>query len=349
MVDRKTGRLFWRAARRIHDALITLRSDLPGDLLPRAAVQRLDAIVRRLQFAHDHRWSRGLAEHTRDYDRECRSLIEHLRHRQQALREFLQQRPLLPVHEIWRDLLALGEEFPEVECDLKKGTLTVVTEDIVLEGADLGSFQIVLRWDSLKSDPSYLVINPDSELLYSDITHPHVQNQQLCEGEGSGPISQALEQGRLLDFFVLVRQVLETYNPDSAYRKLSHWRGRDCQDCGCSVSDDESSHCDACGNELCGDCRYGCQHCSNDCCSQCHAVCAHCLGIFCSNCLETCTSCSREFCESCQESPTCCQSCYDKEHPSHASTETEEETPSQSFTADPAVHPVCLGETPVPA
>ena len=54
----------------------------------------------------------------------------------------------------------------------------------------------------------------------------------LCEGEGRLPVLRALEQGRLLDFFLLVRNVLSTYNPDGAHLPLSRWRGAPCTDCG---------------------------------------------------------------------------------------------------------------------
>ncbi len=41
----------------------------------------------------------------------------------------------------------------------------------------------------------------------------------------------ALTEGRLLDFFMIVRQVLQTYSPDSPYVSLDDWYGRQCSDC----------------------------------------------------------------------------------------------------------------------
>jgi hypothetical protein len=67
------------------------------------------------------------------------------------------------------------------------------------------------------------------------VTHPHVCNGQLCEGDGAAPIKAALGSGRLLDFFVLVGQILETYNDASAHVTLDNWEGRSCNDCGTNV------------------------------------------------------------------------------------------------------------------
>jgi hypothetical protein len=77
-------------------------------------------------------------------------------------------------------------------------------------------------------------------------THPHVREKLLCEGDGAASIRRALAEGRLLDFFTLVRQVLETYNPGSAYVELSRWNGVTCKDCGYIMPGDGYGTCDLC-------------------------------------------------------------------------------------------------------
>ena len=56
--------------------------------------------------------------------------------------------------------------------------------------------------------------------------------ETLCEGEGSTAIHKAIAQGSHLDFFTLAKQILETYNPDSAYVALSRWNGLDAKRIG---------------------------------------------------------------------------------------------------------------------
>lgn len=60
--------------------------------------------------------------------------------------------------------------------------------------------------------------------------HPHVHDESLCEGEGEAAIGKALSQVRLLDFFVLVHQILQTDNAGSAYARLNEWTGNPCRD-----------------------------------------------------------------------------------------------------------------------
>ena len=50
--------------------------------------------------------------------------------------------------ELFQEIIALEGEFDEVRLD-RKGTLSVVTEPIILDGFDLGRFEIALDvdWD----------------------------------------------------------------------------------------------------------------------------------------------------------------------------------------------------------
>jgi hypothetical protein len=52
--------------------------------------------------------------------------------------------------EIYEDILALEQEFDEVDIALKPKTLSVTTDSIVLEGVDLGRFEIVLGYPQEK-------------------------------------------------------------------------------------------------------------------------------------------------------------------------------------------------------
>src|SRR5262249_40832646 len=130
--------------------------------------------------------------------------------------------------QIVSDLLALADEFEDVQLDLKEHTVGALTPGIELEGVHLGPFRIVLSWERIGPAPHpYRVYGqePYHPQDREDVTHPHVLDHQLCEGDGSGSIKAALSAGRLYDFFLLVRQILGTYNAESAYVSLADWKG----------------------------------------------------------------------------------------------------------------------------
>jgi len=209
--------------------------------------------------------------------------------------------------DLYRDLLALQNEFDEVDICPRQRKVSAVTETIILEEIDLGRFAIELNWEELGQYQAYSVValDPNPAASSSDTTHPHVQNGSLCEGEGRVPIRQALRHGRLLDFFIMVRQILRTYNSSSAYVSLDEWQGIDCHDCGRLVVGDERDTCEACEVDLCGDCSTGCRSCDRRCCSECIDSCSDCEEYFCSQCLSRCAECRQQFCEECLTDEKC--------------------------------------------
>jgi hypothetical protein len=120
------------------------------------------------------------------------------------------------------ELWALQQEFDDVEFHGEENALCVVTEPITLEDVYLGRFRIALYLGSLcelyQRVPYFvLAIDPHPAATDDAVTHPHVSNDVLCEGDGTAAIRAALETGRLVDFFTMVRSILTTYNPDSPY------------------------------------------------------------------------------------------------------------------------------------
>ena len=95
--------------------------------------------------------------------------------------------------DIYQDLLALEEEFPEVQIDLAEAQISVTTEPLILEGIHLGPFQIRLDWQQLKATHPYRVVALEANPAASneEITHPHVNGQLVCEGDGRVAIAAA--------------------------------------------------------------------------------------------------------------------------------------------------------------
>jgi hypothetical protein len=203
------------------------------------------------------------------------------------------------------ELKAIQEEFDDVAFNGDEGALCAVTEPITLEDTYLGPFRIALYPDKLREMfhkiPYFVIaVEPHPSAKDEAITHPHVSNEVLCEGDGAAAIRAALEEGRLCDFFVMVRGILATYNPDSPYISLADWDGVACYDCG-YIMDDESV--------------YYCSHCDTAVCDQCSRVCTDCGEIICSNCASHCEICDRSLCPKCAKTKCtecesiCCESC----------------------------------------
>src|SRR5262249_1962303 len=142
---------------------------------------------------------------------------------------------------------------------------------IVLEDIELGRFQICLNWRRSHSTLSYRIValDPNPAACNGDVTHPHVNGEHVCEGDGHLPIARALAEGRLLDLFVIVDRLLHTYAPGRAYVELSSWQGNPCHDCGSIMDEEDYSSCRRCEALLCCDCGFGCSACEQFYCGGC--------------------------------------------------------------------------------
>ena len=245
------------------------------------------------------------------------------------------------------DLIAIQEDFPACEFDFTKQTVTVTTEPIEMDYIHLGSFEIELELKFIGQSNPYRVIatDPNPAATCDSTTHPHVQSESLCEGEGQEPIKRALADGRLHDFFTIVNQILQTYNPFSAYTTLSDWSGVECRDCGSSVSDDEVSSCSRCDGQLCGECTCSCESCCEPYCDECMTTCESCDSSFCGGCIESCDRCDKPFCKDCLTEDKC-DDCIDEEN---EEKETDEADAAENESAGVAVQPLCLAEAGLPA
>lgn len=260
------------------------------------------------------------------------------------------------VAEVYQDIAALQEEFEEVEIDVAEHEVCVTTDAIVLEGIDLGRFQIRLNWDRLATPHPYRVValEPNPAATNEEVTHPHVQDETLCEGDGRAAIHASLVQGRLYDFFLLVAQVLHTYARGSAYVEADAWDGITCDDCGTHMREDDRYTCSCCGSSLCEECSHYCTGCEEPHCSGCLATCPECERDFCRGCLTTCAHCRRKICDSCREDdlcPTCQAQRFEEEQDDESDQATDEDGSPQSPAGDAgaATEPDRLGEAPVPA
>jgi len=248
------------------------------------------------------------------------------------------------VEEIYAELHSLADVFDNVKIDRRSRTISVTTEPIELDNVYLGPFEIRLFWAAPGFDHGFyyrvVASDPQPAAPDTDVTHPHVHFETLCEGDGAAAIRSALAQARLLDFFQIVTNLLRTYNSSSPYVALESWYGRDCSDCAALVEEGECWSCDKCESCVCSECTSCCQNCSVSLCQECAARCEGCEESYCRGCLHACVDCHDDYCLECLLANERCKSCDENE--------TQEEEAKEGI-AGVAIQPGRMGETAVPA
>jgi hypothetical protein len=221
--------------------------------------------------------------------------------------EYSSRKSLPGVAQIYQELTALADEFAAVELIQESHEICARTEPIVLEGIDLGPFEIRLDWLNLHQSTCYRIVatDPNPAAANESVTHPHVQDDCLCEGDGRASLQLALDEGRICDFFVMIGRLLETYARGRAYVELSEWSGTPCYDCSSSVSQEDSYYCGRCEETLCGDCSEQCEACGSSFCSRCISSCPRCTEPCCQSCLDSCSRCGTSACSSCLTDDIC--------------------------------------------
>jgi hypothetical protein len=302
--------------------------------------QNILRLYQRMEHVLGRGWSAAASRLTHDLEHEVDGLERSLNAYLKDVRVPAPEGRFAAAQEIFADLVALREEFPEFDWDHKERTLTVVTPPISFDDVDLGPFAIELSWEGIYHlrYGCYRAIaeDPNPSSLDNKTTHPHVQGGILCEGDAAYAIRRALSQGRLMDFFLLVRSVLGTYNSTSAYVAIDEWNGVRCEDCDYATDHSNSSSCSPCEKRLCDDCRTSCSACENSCCSECRADCSICEDLCCVDCLESCSGCGRQACPNCRDANLKCEKCHESNESEGAQSET-------------AIQPDRLGEVAVPA
>ena len=230
------------------------------------------------------------------------------------------------VREVLADLQQADEEFEDLRFDYDGKELVVTTEPIEMEDVYLGPFEIRLRVSAIgnvrRATLVYRIValEPRPATSNSSVTHPHVSDGRLCEGDAGAAITAALSHGRVCDFFQLVHAVLTTYNPNSPYVSLANWSGSPCYDCDCTVGQNDVYWCHACENDFCDDCISCCSRCEDSICLACLEACTVCGERVCPSCRTNCPDCGRMLCQSCLEDGQC--PCIE-EHPENEENENE--------------------------
>jgi len=276
--------------------------------------QRLAAIRRGLSTCDARRWHAAEEKLTRQIEQVSRDIPYYLGAVERALQACRLNVP--SVAEIYQDLLQADAEFDGLRYDRKTHTLAVSTEPIGLDGVFLGDFAIQLHIPALaqmRPGGVYQVVALNAQPASSNpsVTHPHVQDGQLCPGDAGTAINSALAGGRICDFFMLIRSVLTTYNNSSPYVSLDNWYGIACYGCGYTTHPDGASPCYSCDNTFCNECSSYCRSCDDTTCSECLQNCKACEETVCPSCLTECPECGNPICKSCLDNLRC--PCHEEE------------------------------------
>jgi hypothetical protein len=310
MEDRKN---LIRIANRIQDDLMKLKNSRYLELMRRLTsfagqFQELTAESRKMGASLAHGWFSAAERCCSRTSRLLNDISYSISQIQQVAEGPQKKTPKLSL--LVEELNQVWEEFGNVDFDKGENTISVVTDPITLDDVALGPFRIQLelgKLNELYKDRPYrlIALDPNPAATDEEVTHPHVSSERLCEGDGCVSIRASLEQGRLSDFFTMVRSILNTYNPDSPYVALYDWNGEPCYDCGYVMSREDTYYCSFCDHDYCEQCTTYCRCCDETCCSACSQQCPHCEENACMNCMKECAGCGSLCCESCFEEDIC--------------------------------------------
>ncbi len=334
-------RLLLRTACVLQQQYARLRQPAAVPVIPDYRFSQVTRQAHRLKLV-THLKLTAAAQHGRGELRDViRGLIHDLTQCQESLRRMEQSAPVPALPLLYDELASLTHEFEEVEIDLRERRITVYTLPIMFDDIDLGPFEIRLNLREIGERAAYEVIAVDPQSSGSGHSHPHVSGTTLCEGDGGRSLARALDEGRISEFFVIVRQILETYNADSAYERLDAWHGVSCAACGNTTSDDDRGTCEGCDCDLCGDCSRNCLSCGNTLCYDCAHSCEGCDNNHCRSCLKPCIDCHESFCEECLTDRRCasCLESTTTEGDEDVEDASSESPDADSIESQPVGHP----------
>lgn len=313
MEEELTGRQILRIAQKIQDRLmamrvakyiqVTRRLDSLSELLG-----HVQSIRRKLGLAVGLCWYAAAEKTAFGITQVLRDIPYHITDVEEACQQCVTKVPTLG--DLVGELKQLQDEFDQVKHDPQCQKLSITTDSIELEEVQLGEFEVILEISRLgeasrSSVYRVVALDPHPAASNDSVTHPHVSDEHMCEGDAGAAIGAALANGRVCDFFMLVRSVLQHYNSSSPYVSLADWHGSPCHECGSTMHEDNSHWCSSCGEEVCEDCSSYCRRCDETRCDGCLEECSVCGDRVCSSCRTTCEHCGRTLCVTCQEESEC--------------------------------------------
>src|SRR5262245_4358233 len=187
-------RVCFRMASLLQERLGRLQlPEMPVDL-PWWEWKRCEELRRKLERAHSRNFHAAAASLARDLEATLLRLRENFSDIVGGQQARAGNRSIPPVKELYAEMCGVSDEFETVEYNLRRRLIVVTTDVIELEDVCLGEFEIRLDLNDFGKLQPYRVVasEPNPAAEDSSITHPHIKDNKLCEGEGRFPIRRAL-------------------------------------------------------------------------------------------------------------------------------------------------------------
>ena len=167
-----------RVAALIRNQIAQRQQDGDPVCLPEQPWANMKRLIRQIALAKSRGWHRAARLLNENLLREIQYCRDRLLELVPPLKERAARKEPPKESEIFREIMALEEEFDTVECDPASADLWVTTEPIVLEGIDLGRFDIRLDWNRSSSSSPYRVValEPNPAAANESVTHPADQS-----------------------------------------------------------------------------------------------------------------------------------------------------------------------------
>jgi len=196
--------------------------------------------------------------------------------------------------------------------------VSVETLPIKLKGINFGRFLLVIQLSNLLAESGLshtLSATPLEPLIVFPNPHPHILNYtgSVCLGDAEITIKNNRTHVDILSIFLTLNSVLNTYNPDSPFKKVSDYKSKMCLCSTCKKPVmNEAVRCYKCNNVIHPECATVCKGCKKIVCKACSQVCV-CGGTYCKSCMKKhrlrdgCFLCSTAFweCATCPQRLLC--------------------------------------------
>jgi hypothetical protein len=149
-----------------------------------------------------------------------------------------------------RDFLSIENVF----IHRTNNTLFMTTEPIVIKDIPLGPFEVHVSPIIDNAGMAY-ALSPNPAISNPQVTHPNVNDNFICMGNGQNAYSLAVKQGRLCDAMQIAIAVVRTYGFRNPHLRIEAWHGENCEFCGKLNMQANIVQCADCH-------KYGCRECA---------------------------------------------------------------------------------------
>jgi len=163
---------------------------------------------------------------------------------------------------ILEELRGLNQEFDDLQVSIDRIQVTTKSP-VIFDSINFGKFRLSINFDYIDViaeaiTPIYPVFQHPSLYScscdgYNLFPHPHIEDDSICLGNGENACDKALYDVRILDAFMIIQSVLNTYSPGTSYCFLEDYNTVICRTCWPDrVSFDNAFRCLGCHEIVCG-------------------------------------------------------------------------------------------------